>query len=67
MRLGLKEGDIIDKSVLLSGIREDEFLRALNKAGGIYRRRTQDAKASGRLSGKKGIWRRDNFAGYGKT
>ncbi len=33
VRLGLKEGDIIDKSVLLSGIREDEFLRALNKAG----------------------------------
>ena len=33
VRLGLKEGDIIDKAILLSGIREDEFLRALNKAG----------------------------------
>ena len=31
VRLGLKEGDIIDKSVLLSGIREDEFLRALKR------------------------------------
>lgn len=33
LRLRLKEGDVIDESVLLLSVKEDEFLRALNKAG----------------------------------
>ncbi len=33
LSLRLKEGDIIEENVLLAGIKEDEFLRALNKSG----------------------------------
>lgn len=33
LRLHLKEGDTVEASLLLSGVREDKFLRALNKGG----------------------------------